>query len=97
MGVKWPIFLGFFLKKFNFLYSVQNYVLVQIKGSFLHKYRSIFLFWGYGGKMAYFFIKNLNFSLFICLGLKYSAKIENLHKPIYTTPKLTRKKTKSSI
>ena len=31
------------------------------KGSFWHKYRSIFLFWGHGGKMAYFlgfFFKN---------------------------------------
>ena len=33
-----------------------------------------FLFWGHRGKMAYFFIKNLKFSLFIRLGSKYWAK-----------------------
>ena len=45
-GGKMAYFFRFFLKKFNFLYSVQKYVLVQIKGSFLHKYRSIFFILG---------------------------------------------------
>ena len=57
MGVKWPIFLGFF-KKIQFLYSVQKYVVVQIKGSFLHKYRSIFfILGGMGVKWPIFSLK----------------------------------------
>ena len=78
MGVKWPIFLGSFFKKFIFYIVYKIMFWFKLRVHFGINIEVFFILGGMGGKKPYFSL-NLKFSLFIRLGSKYWAKAPVRH------------------